>query len=237
MFSGKNKSCLFRDNHGYIFRSYGAVAAAIPILVYSASASAGPPTAQELLSLTTSCQQVSDGKFRIDQGAPATVPICGLKGAVFWKADMDIDCDGKPSPQCNKKTDPMFEAMTSAVDSKGEWLNAAELPWVTVPIRSRRFDFKRAGLVFGSVIAAIYNGRVVYGVFGDENGDGIIGEASYAMAAALGIDPDPREGGVDPRAVTYIAFTGLSGVVRPIESHAAAVEKGRQLADKLMADN
>lgn len=189
------------------------------------------------MSLTHACTKVSTGNFAMDEGAPASVPICGLKGAVFWQADMDIDCDGKPSPQCNKSVDPWFQPMTSAVSSRREYLDAAKLPFVVVPIDRRKFDYKRAGLSHGSVIAVIYEGRLVYGVFGDMNGEGIIGEASYAMASALGIDPDPRYGGADGKVVTYIAFTGPSGVVTPIESHAAAVRKGQQLSSQLMANN
>ena len=52
------------------------------------------------------------------------------------------------------------------------------------------------------------------------------------MASALGIDPDPSTGGVDS-GVAYIAFTGASALVSPIEDHAAAttlgIAKARQL--------
>ncbi len=40
---------------------------------------------------------------------------------------------------------------------------------------------------------------------GDTGPDEIIGEASYATAKALGIDPDPETGGTDS-GVTYIVF-------------------------------
>lgn len=214
------------------------VASALAWLIGLATfpAVADPPTAQDLLALTSSCRQVSSGKFPTDEGRAATVRICGLTGAVFWKADMDIDCDGKPSPQCNKNTDPWFQPMTSAVSSKREYLDAAKLPFTVVPIRSSKFDYRKAGLHLGSVIAVIYNGKLVYTVFGDENGEGIIGEASYATAAALGIDPDPAEGGTDS-GVTYIAFTGAGGVASPIESHDAAVRLGQQLGAQLIANN
>ena len=66
MYSAEDRSCLFQHNHGYIFYTCEAAAAAILILVSSLSANAAPPTAQELLSLTTSCHRISDGKFRID---------------------------------------------------------------------------------------------------------------------------------------------------------------------------
>jgi hypothetical protein len=85
-------------------------------------------------------------------------------------------------------------------------------------------------------VAVIYNGQVEYGAFGDEGPDNIIGEASYAMASLLGVDPDPSTGGVDS-GVTYIAFTGQGAVVDPIEDHAAATAKGAALAAQLLQDN
>jgi hypothetical protein len=75
---------------------------------------------------------------------------------------------------------------------------------------------------------------VEYGVFGDEGPSSIIGEASYAMASSLGIDPDPSTGGVDT-GVAYIAFTGSDAVVPVIEDHAMATALGEAKARALLA--
>ena len=64
-------------------------------------------------------------------------------------------------------------------------------------------------------------------VIGDTGPKGIIGEASYATARDLGIDPDPATGGSDG-PVTYICFKGSR--VSPIESNARAAEVGAALA-------
>ena len=64
------------------------------------------------------------------------------------------------------------------------------------------------GIRLGACAAAIFNGRVVYGVFGDTGPKTILGEASHAMAKALGINPDPRNGGLAEIAVTYVVFPG-----------------------------
>jgi Fungal chitosanase of glycosyl hydrolase group 75 len=199
---------------------------------------AGPPTAADLLALVNGCTEVSMAKYKTDEdsGLPVDIPICGLTGAVFWKADLDVDCDGKQSAQCSLQTDPAYQPETSATDSQGHPLDAATLPYVVVPLPSNRFDYNAAGLALGSVIAVIYKGKVVYGVFGDEGPKPIIGEASYAMAKALGIDPDPSTGGVDS-GVTYIAFTGAGAVVSTIEDHAAAVKLGEKLAATLISAN
>ena len=192
-----------------------------------------PPSAADLLGKLATCNPVG-GDYATDSGGTQDIPICGLPSAVFWKADMDIDCDGKESAQCNLGTDPDFQNQTSATDSLGNPLDSATLPFVVVPLPSSRFDYSAAGLDFGSVIAVIYNNQVQYGVFGDEGPTSIIGEASYAMAQSLGIDPDPSTGGADS-GVAYIAFTGPAAVVPTIEDHAMAVQLGIARARALLA--
>ena len=191
------------------------------------------PTAADLMAKLATCQKIG-GDYATDSGLAETIPICGLSSAVFWKADMDVDCDGKQSAQCNSNTDPSFQNQTSAVDSHGNPLDASSLPYVVVPLPSSRFDYGSAGLAYGSVIAVIYMDRVEYAVFGDEGPTSIIGEASYATAQSLGIDPDPSTGGADG-GVAYLAFTGPSAVVPVIEDHAAAVQLGIAKARALLA--
>ena len=68
---------------------------------------------------------------------------------------------------------------------------------------------------------------VTYAVVGDTRPTDIIGEASYATASSLGINPDPSNGGTDS-GVTYLFFKNSK--VTPIESHANAVSTGEALA-------
>lgn len=192
----------------------------------------GAPTADELLAKLVDCNVVG-GNYATDDGEDETIPICSLTVGVFWKADLDVDCDGKTSAQCNIDTDPAYQDETSATDSHGDPLDAATLPFVVVPLPSIRFDYADGGLALGSVIAVIYDGKVEYGVFGDEGPSSIIGEASYAMASSLGIDPDPSTGGTDS-GVAYIAFTGSDAVVPTIEDHAMAVAIGEARARALL---
>jgi hypothetical protein len=197
----------------------------------------GPPTAADLLAVLGTCNQASTGKYMTDSdSATATVAICKLNGAFYWQADMDVDCDGKQTTQCNINTDPAYQNQTSATDSQGNALDAANLPYVVIPLPSSKFSYKTAGFKLGDVVAVIYNGKLEYGVFGDEGPSDIIGEASYAMASSLGIDPDPSTGGTDS-GVTYIAFPGSAAVVSPIEDHQKAVMLGEMLAAQLIANN
>lgn len=191
------------------------------------------PTAAALLDRIAACDQVVGGTYAEGGGLPETVDICGLPNAVFWKADMDIDCDGQMSVQCNSMTDPYYQPQTAAVDSSGEYLDAATLPFVVIPGRGERFDYRAAGLAMGSVVVVIYGDKLEWGVLGDVGPVAYIGEASYRMAELLGIDPDPATGGAET-GVSYIAFTGESAVVDVIEDHAAAVELGTQKALALL---
>ncbi|KUO17826.1 glycoside hydrolase family 75 protein [Streptomyces dysideae] len=187
----------------------------------------GDVRAAELLAKVRDCAPVSRGRYRSDAGTPARIPICGMRGAVHWKADMDIDCDGRPSRRCNRRTDPSFSAATAFQQSDGRPLDAGHLPYIVVPAPSRISNYRDHGVRGGSVAAVVYRDRVQYAVVGDVGPRDIIGEASYATAAALGIRPDPRGGGT-PSGVTYIVFKDTP--VKPIENHAAAVLAGERLA-------
>jgi len=203
------------------------------VVVAMPDAMPGLPTAAELLAKLATCTSIG-GPYSTDSSEPATVSICSATGAVFWKADLDVDCDGLMSSQCNSMTDPDYMNQTAAVDSHQQPLDAAALPYVVVPGHSARWDYRASDLHTGSVFAVIYQDKVVYGVFGDLGPTAIIGEASYAMANALGINPNPSSGGA-ASGVTYIAFTGTAAVAAPIEDHAVAVTIGVAHARALLA--
>ncbi|MEU1853693.1 glycoside hydrolase family 75 protein [Streptomyces sp. NPDC019990] len=192
-----------------------------------------PVRATDLLARVRDCVAVSRGRYRSDNGTPAKIPVCGTPDAVFWKADMDIDCDGRPGPRCNRRTDPHFGAATAYAQSDGRPLSAERLPFVVVPAPSRVWDYRDHGVGGGSVAAVVYRDRVRYAVVGDTGPRNIIGEASYAAARALGIRPDPYGGGT-PSGVTYIVFKNSR--VSPIEDHAAAVATGKRLARQFISD-
>jgi hypothetical protein len=189
--------------------------------------SEGEVAAADLLARARDCTQVSNGRFSPDEGTPATVPICGTADAVFWTTDMDIDCDGRSGPHCNAATDPMYSPTTSFTQSDGGYLDPEHLPYIVVPASSGLWDHGADGVHGGAVAAVVHGDQVTYAVVGDVGPPDIIGEASYATAAALGIRADPSGGGA-PSGVTYIVFR--DSTVNPIEDHAAAVATGERLA-------
>lgn len=192
--------------------------------------------ASRLTALTAKCKVASKGQFAIHQGSPPSIDICALKGAFFWTSSMNVDCDGRSTVECNANTDPSYQPKTSFPQSDGGPLVAALVPYVVIPLPSSRFDYVAAGIAPGALVAVMYNGTIAYGVFGDEGPDNLIGEASYAMAKLLGIDPDPATGGVD-HGVTYVVLTGDSAAVTPLEDPAAAAAKGPGLLEALVQQN
>ncbi len=152
-----------------------------------------------------------------------------------------IDCDGQATIHCTGTTDPLYQGQTSFTQSDGKPLNAELLPWYVLPETPNPiFDYANRDIHSGEAGVVLYNGKMEYGVFGDERGRDsdnsaglAIGEVSYAMASALSINPDPKNGGIE-KGVTYIVFTTTSNVVVPIESHSGAHTKGQSALDKMM---
>ncbi|GLW46732.1 hypothetical protein Stsp02_23940 [Streptomyces sp. NBRC 14336] len=192
----------------------------------------GEVRAADLLDKVRDCTRISRGLYRTDTGRPPTVPICGTRDAVFWQADLDIDCDGQPGRRCNSETDPYFHDATAFQQSDGRYLNAEHLPYVVVPAPSRVWDYRDHGIRGGSVVALVHQDRVRYAVVGDVGPQDIIGEASYAAAEALGIHPDPHGGGTQS-GVTYIVFKDTR--VEPIEDQEGAGLVGERLARKFLS--
>ncbi|MFJ1747646.1 glycoside hydrolase family 75 protein [Streptomyces sp. NPDC088116] len=193
-----------------------------------------PVTAAALLAKAGRCEQISKGGYRADDDSPASIPVCDAKGAVFWKADLDIDCDGQVTARCNSRSDPFFQPTTAYTRSDGHPLNAEELPYIVVPTPSRIWNYRSSGIRGGSVAAVIHGDRVQYAVVGDTGPPGIIGEASYAAARGLGILTDPAGGGASS-GVTYVLFKNSR--ISPIEDRRSTARVGTELAKRFLEEN
>jgi hypothetical protein len=165
-----------------------------------------------------------------DAGTAGTAAICGLKGAVYWVADMQVSCDGRNTPG---KCDIDHDNDTFAHARGGAALASAITPFVVVPAGTNI-----NGLRAGTVVAVInqLTRQMVFAVFGDTSATSI-GAASYACAEKVGINPDPTTGGQKGNTVVYIAFTGNNAVPADIENQTQAAQLGQTLAAKLITDN
>jgi hypothetical protein len=215
--------------------AFGLVAASLAVVPAMAATQKAAPTAQQLLTRAhKGCSVVSKGKYKTDSDAKtANVSICKAGTAYVWTADMDIDCDGVTTTHCSHKTDPWYQPQTSFKTSTGKWFASERTHYYVIPLPSGRFNYSKAGIKPGSVAAVIYKSKVVYAVFADEGPNAIIGEASWLTARDLGIDPNPKTGGIDGLVVTYIVFPGV--VPKPVESNSAIDAKGSAAAAKFVA--
>jgi hypothetical protein len=189
---------------------------------------AAGPSASQLLAKAQNCTVVSKGNYKSDGETAANISICKSGSAFVWHADMDIDCDGIRTSNCNKQRDPWYQPQTSFETSQGKSFQADKTHYYVIPLPSSRFNYGSNGIKPGSVAAVIYQDKVVYAVFADEGPNNIIGEASYATAQALGINPDPKNGGVDS-GVTYIVFPGQ--VPGTVEDNNSIDDKGAAAAN------
>jgi hypothetical protein len=196
---------------------------------------ARPATAGDLTGITASCPtRVSASPLASAPGRTPDVNICRVGNAIFWKSGLAVLCAGKSSTTCNAQIDPQYQATTTAKDSLGQDLDAAVLPYVEVAARTASFDYLASGLEMGTVVAVVYKDQLQYGVLGTVGQANIIGDASYAMATLLGINPDPVVGGVSS-GVVYLAFTGPNTVLSKNEDRAEAVALGQAAAAALIA--
>ncbi|KAK4096984.1 glycoside hydrolase family 75 protein [Parathielavia hyrcaniae] len=169
----------------------------------------------------------------------------GRNGALV---NMDIDCDGVTAPnnntsgsgandgRCSRVLSPDLQSTTAFRDAVAAYgkpgvtdLNPYVHPYVVFG-NSRRsqhrhgwraFDPIRYGMRPLSVMAVLCPDRrtLVYGVWGDMNGDDgekpMVGEASLALATACGGKKVDGNRGVDEHAVLYLGFTGDEAVPGP----------------------
>jgi len=192
------------------------------------------PTAGDLIGVTAACvMRLSVTPLASAPGRTPDVTVCRVGSAIFWKSGLAVVCAGKSSTTCNARTDPQYQATTTGKDSLGQDLDAAIVPYVEVAGQNSNFDYAANELTMGSVVAVVYKDQLQYGVLGTVGQANIIGDASYAMAALLGVSPDPVVGGVNT-GVTYIAFTGPNTVLTKNEDHAEAVTLGQAAAAALI---
>lgn len=186
-----------------------------------------PFTSEDIRSFATNGTRVSSGEYQ--EGSTLPVTVFKKNGAIYWHSGMSIDCDGQPGSICNQTTDPYFQPQTAWNQSDGKPLKADSLPFVVIPLPSDIWNYSDSGIKGGTLVVMTYKERYVFGVVGDLGPSDRIGEASYAAAKALGINPNPKSGGVGS-GVTYVVFPGVS--VKPIESHVEATRLGQIQVEK-----
>jgi hypothetical protein len=143
---------------------------------------------------------------------------------------MDIDCDGAQATpnddgRCGSSTDTQsitsFQSTVASYGAPGRDLDANLHTYVVLGNEASRggwktFDPREVGVEPLSIVAVVCGDRLVYGVWGDTNGDDgdhpMVGEASIALATACFGGDVSGNNGHDEADVLYIAFAGEDAV-------------------------
>lgn len=164
----------------------------------------------------------ADGAFRAyhanNRLGLDTIEDAGHPGN-WWALATDT---GEPSgrPVVQGKIDPApgyYVSMTSLFDAANpnerdphRFVDAASIPYIVLP----PVGFKYAKLGDFATVLNRRNGKVAEAIVADESAPELkMGEGSIALAVALGIDSNPRSGGIE-HGVAYVIYPG-SGNGKP----------------------
>ncbi|KAK0611444.1 glycoside hydrolase family 75 protein [Immersiella caudata] len=216
------------------------------ILFIAASGTAArdvPPNIRSLyhaIKESASCSDpLANGFWSSDNGAN-TFTYCGDhlhdKGIIYIQgdngalADMDIDCDGEQGGpaddgRCDIVGDTQdvtaFQDIVAGYGKGVKDLNANVHPYVVFGNTGDKdgwitFDPQEYGIEPLSLMAVVCGDQLIYGVWGDINGDDgaypVVGEASISLATACYGDGVTGENGHIDEDVLYIAFAGSNAV-------------------------
>ncbi|QUC16007.1 uncharacterized protein UV8b_00248 [Ustilaginoidea virens] len=186
------------------------------------------------------CKHVLATGFHSIQGDSGKFDYCGdhvrdygivyLQGRHGQLVNMDVDCDGiqhgpADDGRCGSSGDTQsitsFQDVVQGYGTGQTDLDANAHPYVVFGNSGTRagypnFDPTAHGIEPLSVMAVVCDNKLIYGVWGDENGDdgpqAMVGEASISLATACfgkGINGDA---GHDANDVLFIAFRGKDAV-------------------------
>ncbi|UKZ83134.1 hypothetical protein TrVFT333_010937 [Trichoderma virens FT-333] len=216
--------------------------AVLASLAGAAAARSVPANVQSLYNSIVSqgsCRSPLATGFYSSDGDGGSTSYCGdhladygivyLQGTNGRLANMDIDCDGiqngpADDGRCGSSGDT--QSVTSFSDTVRGYgtgqkdLDANAHPYVVFGNDGGRgwnvWDPQSVGIEPLSVMAVVCNNKLIYGVWGDTNGDDgrypVVGEASISLATACFGTGVNGNSGHDETDVLYIAFTGSSAV-------------------------
>ncbi|KAJ2983368.1 hypothetical protein NQ176_g739 [Zarea fungicola] len=180
-----------------------------------------------------SCSNILKGGFYSQEGDSKDFCYCGdhlvsdgilyLQGTGGNLVNMDIDCDGALGTgdgSCDSSTDTQGQTTfgdTVASYNKGiSDLNAYIHSFVVLGNQGSKngyieFDPQSVGIEPLSIVAVVCGDKLIYGVWGDTNGDDgppLIGEVSDSLGRACYGDGVNGNQAHDDNDVLYIAFRG-----------------------------
>jgi hypothetical protein len=216
--------------NGFSADLQGMAAASDPIrLSYSA------PEGWRVYETTDVCAAVFRSRMAVDaDGAPKayhhndSVALDYLANAGrpgnWWALVTDTGtAHGQPIVQGAGDPAPgYYVAMTSLTnpgvsqDKPAHYIDASTIPFVVLPGGGRFKHFTSLKPLKLGDVGVVYNrqnGQMCFVQFAETGPADKLGEASIALATALGINANPKNGGIGTKEVVYVVFAG-SGVGR-----------------------
>jgi len=139
----------------------------------------------------------------------------GYPDSPYWKDILVTDGRGRPVIQGERDPAPGYFISRTAYEHREflhtdprRYVDAETVPYVVVPPQVRKGV---RGVVLGCLAECINTrtGKSMKGPVADIGPRNKIGEASIAMARALGIGHSPRTGGTSERIVIYRIWPGI----------------------------
>lgn len=124
-----------------------------------------------------------------------------------------------PAPGYYVSMTALFDASIINERNPRRFVDAASIPYVVLPPEG----FKHAKLGDFATVVNLRNGKVAGAIVADESAPELpMGEGSIALANALGIDSNPRTGGVE-QGVAYVIYPGSgNGKPQPLDEIVSA---------------
>lgn len=133
------------------------------------------------------------------------------------------DSNGQPIVQSATDPAPGYYVATTSLTNPGftqdnplHYVDASTIPFIVLPGAGRYKHFTSLKLLRLGDVGVAYNrmnGKMCFAQFAETGPADKLGEASIALATALGINANPKHGGIDTKEVVYVVFAG-SGVGR-----------------------
>lgn len=121
-----------------------------------------------------------------------------------------VQGDNDPAPGYYVSMTSLYDASIANERDPHRFVDAVSVPYVVLPPKG----FKRAKLGDFATVVNLRNGKIAAGIVADESAPDLpMGEGSIALAVALGIESNPRTGGIE-EGVRYVIYSG-SGNGKP----------------------
>ena len=194
--TGEGYTCpIFEDSDGRVyFTADGDIDAD------GANGQSGKPVAYKVDD--TGSEALANGGMRIDGGKV----IC----AESWARDVVIlDSDNQPKVFAGGVIASMtwYRHQDKAIDDPAAYVDAETVPYIVVP---QLVVQRTAGIVRGCKARVTWNGRSVDCVVADRGPANKTGELSIGAARAIGLDPNPRNGGTEVVEIQYELWPGIA---------------------------